>query len=149
MSSRNILKGWFSIRKKPTETQFADWIDSYFHLTEDTLPIAKINTLQDVLDGLQLQINQGMSVGNIITLPAGTGSFLCEAGKVYDKIAFIDPYLNSDVLIGETVGGEEINRVEVTGGRGSIRQDITYPVATTIYFSGVTANTIIKLQTGI
>jgi hypothetical protein len=37
---RSILKNWFKTGDKPTEAQFADWIDSFYHKTEDTITAA-------------------------------------------------------------------------------------------------------------
>lgn len=33
--SRNVLKAWFETTDVPTEQQFSDWIDSFFHKSED------------------------------------------------------------------------------------------------------------------
>jgi len=38
---RSVLKNWFKNGKKPTETQFSDWIDSFYHKTEDALAAVK------------------------------------------------------------------------------------------------------------
>lgn len=35
IKSRNVLKAWFSQGKFPTGEQFSDWIDSFFHKSED------------------------------------------------------------------------------------------------------------------
>lgn len=48
--TRNILKGWFSTGKYPTETQFSDFFDSYVHQSEDTIEINAVNGLQEALD---------------------------------------------------------------------------------------------------
>ncbi|MCM1515677.1 MAG: hypothetical protein NC080_04565 [Paraprevotella sp.] len=47
---RSTLKQWFKRGKYPLEEQFADWIDSFLHKTEDTLPLANV-------DGLPEQLN--------------------------------------------------------------------------------------------
>ncbi len=50
ITARNLIKNWFKTGNYPTESQFANWIDSFFHLSEDTLGISKIEGLQDALD---------------------------------------------------------------------------------------------------
>ena len=42
---RSTLKEWFKRGKYPLEEQFADWIDSFVHKTEDTLPLAHVKGL--------------------------------------------------------------------------------------------------------
>lgn len=50
VTSKNILKDWFKRGKKPLESQFADWLDSYYHKDE------KITAAQ--IDGLEGIINE-------------------------------------------------------------------------------------------
>jgi len=54
---RQTLKQWFSRGKKPTALQFAAWIDSFWHKTEDTIQITDIN-------GLPQTLNQKADVGH-------------------------------------------------------------------------------------
>jgi hypothetical protein len=51
MASRITLKDWFLRGKKPTANQFAEWIDSFVHKTEDSIGIDKVTGLQEALDG--------------------------------------------------------------------------------------------------
>lgn len=55
-TSRVNLKNWFKKLLKPTESQFATLIDSFFHPDEDTLPMDKVEGLDDALQGLGDQI---------------------------------------------------------------------------------------------
>ena len=48
MTGRNLLKQWFSTAKKPTQGQFWEWIDSFWH-KQDTINITDINGLPDAL----------------------------------------------------------------------------------------------------
>ncbi len=45
---RNTIKNWFRRGLKPLESQFAAWIDSYWH-KNDTIPIESIDNLQQIL----------------------------------------------------------------------------------------------------
>lgn len=44
------LKEWFRRGKYPTESQFADWMESYFH-KDDTVPVAQVENLGWLLNG--------------------------------------------------------------------------------------------------
>ncbi|MFS2391664.1 hypothetical protein AAH174_05710 [Bacteroides thetaiotaomicron] len=44
------LKAWFRRGKYPTEEQFGDWMDSYVHKDEDTIPIAQVENLPEQLN---------------------------------------------------------------------------------------------------
>ena len=52
MAIRSVaqLKAWFQRRKYPTEAQFADWIDSFFH-KEDKVPISSVEEIPEQLNG--------------------------------------------------------------------------------------------------
>lgn len=52
MAIRSVaqLKAWFKRGKYPTEAQFADWIDSFFHKEEDKVPISSVNGLAEQLN---------------------------------------------------------------------------------------------------
>jgi hypothetical protein len=46
---RNTLKNWYKRGDKPLASQFADWIDSYWHKTEN-IPASRIDGLQEALN---------------------------------------------------------------------------------------------------
>lgn len=50
-TARSILKSYFLTGKKPTQGQFAALIDSFLHLSEDSLSISQITNLAAVLAG--------------------------------------------------------------------------------------------------
>ena len=49
IADRNTIKSWFQKGMKPLATQFAAWIDSFWHKT-DTIPTANIEGLEDTLN---------------------------------------------------------------------------------------------------
>lgn len=53
-TDRNTLKGWFVKGAKPLAAQFASWLDSFWH-KDDSIPVANIDGLQDLVDGLATQ----------------------------------------------------------------------------------------------
>ncbi|MDR2472133.1 MAG: hypothetical protein LBD53_01035, partial [Tannerella sp.] len=46
---KDTLKSWFLRGARPLASQFADWIDSFWH-TGDKLPISSVENLSDVLN---------------------------------------------------------------------------------------------------
>lgn len=48
--SRALLKSWFKRGLYPKAEHFADWIDSYFHKEEDTIPVASVEDLPNLLN---------------------------------------------------------------------------------------------------
>lgn len=50
--SISTLKNWFKKGLKPLETQFADWLDSYWHKDANDIPINSIQNLQTTLNDL-------------------------------------------------------------------------------------------------
>ncbi|UUC46551.1 hypothetical protein [Flavobacterium cerinum] len=49
MASKNILKDWFKTGLYPTQSQFWEWMESYWH-KDDIIPQAKIQNLKTDLD---------------------------------------------------------------------------------------------------
>jgi len=45
----NTIKNWFRTGSKPTQAQFWDWLDSFFH-KDDNIPSAQVEGLQGLLD---------------------------------------------------------------------------------------------------
>lgn len=50
---RNVLKNWFRKGLTPTQEQFADMLDSFFHKTDDTIPMDRVPGL-----GARLNLNK-------------------------------------------------------------------------------------------
>lgn len=48
ITDRNILKNWFVRGAKPLASQFASWIDSFWH-KYDSIPIESVSGLGDIL----------------------------------------------------------------------------------------------------
>jgi hypothetical protein len=60
--SLNTLKNWFKTGLKPTQAQFWDWLDSFWH-KDEAIPVEKIEGLADLLnDSVSLtQFNSGLA----------------------------------------------------------------------------------------
>lgn len=52
MAVRNLsqLKGWFKRGMYPTESQFGDWLDSFFH-RDDKIPVGSVDGLAEAING--------------------------------------------------------------------------------------------------
>jgi hypothetical protein len=85
MTLRNTLKSWFSRGKYPTQNQFAEWIDSFFHLQEDELPITKITGLQEALDSKQPIGIDPDDIIPIILQNEGSGNIILGDISVYNS----------------------------------------------------------------
>lgn len=47
--NRDVIKSWFKRGMKPLESQFANWIDSFFH-KNDQIPINNISGLTEIVN---------------------------------------------------------------------------------------------------
>lgn len=54
-TDKNILKGWFSNYKKPTQEQFWAWLESYWHKGEK-IPVSELEGLNELLAAVQTPI---------------------------------------------------------------------------------------------
>lgn len=93
------LKGWFKRGKKPTQEQFADLIDSFFHKNE-SIPIAKVTNLQTALNNCasitQLDaLAASISAAEIVNL----GNRSTDYALAFEKRRFITVNFTSEVDI--------------------------------------------------
>ena len=65
---RQTIKQWFSRGKKPLEAQFAAWIDSFWHKTEDRIEITDVNALAQTLNE-KADVNHTHTADQITGLP--------------------------------------------------------------------------------
>jgi hypothetical protein len=63
--TRTALKNWFKRGLKPLEAQFADWIDSFWHMGDD-IPMESIDGLEDALNDLATSIGSGGVPANVV-----------------------------------------------------------------------------------
>lgn len=85
----------------------------------------------------------------VIVLPGTTTSYTVDKGRFVDVIVIeaTTPDEFTGVKIGRTVGGEEWQESHTIVEKGVYRIDEYCRVATTIYFTNVNANAIIKIYT--
>lgn len=113
LTSRNILKQYFETGKKPTQAQFANLIDSFFHKSEDTVTIANVS-------GLAAVLATKASTTQIATILGALGAL--EDLQTEDKTSIVAAINELKTLIGSGGGGssevfESNFTVALSGGK--------------------------------
>ncbi|MBA4196595.1 MAG: hypothetical protein C0459_03480 [Chitinophaga sp.] len=139
MSSRNTWYNWFGTGKKPLATQFKDVFDTLFHKDEDTLPLNKVQGLQDILNNKADKV-----ASNKIVLPSGVSHYDMPAGSILLITWFIAPTIIS-AGVGTALNVNDVFEIE---GDSSPNGFLIYQGfkpflnATRIYFNGIQPDTI-------
>lgn len=60
-----VIKNWFKTGLKPTQTQFWDTWDSFFH-KDDQIPIAQVEGIQNIYDTINNHINNPTAHAQIL-----------------------------------------------------------------------------------
>lgn len=134
----NTLKGWFETQDKPTQNQFWDLIDSYFHKSA-TIPQASIENLVSTLNSLVSQTTfDAFEQGQLVATDTNY-TYVIPAGYLLEKII---PYYGDDgamQISAIVMGGSEITNVaEVAAGwNRPIQLDIFADGDTPLYIDGI------------
>ncbi len=156
VTDRNTIKTWFETGDYPTEQQFWNWLDSFWHQA-DQIPTANIIGLDTILtdkatveetNSLQTQIDN-INLGNapISNIYTVNSSFLIPDGKILEKIVVIGGTSTNNFGIGQTNGGYEV----MTGVPIGINDAQLFELniysngGKTIWFNGITGSTTIKI----
>lgn len=145
--ARDILKAWFETGDKPTQSQFWDWIDSFWHMT-DTIPQASIENLGTTLDSfaLQTEVDALKAITLTVVAPATSASVNLPAGTILHKVRTkSNAAINYN--LGTSVGGNQIIAAQAVAANtvDIVTVDWDIEVLTTIHFSGLSGTTNIKL----
>ncbi|MCW3088943.1 MAG: hypothetical protein JWP81_12 [Ferruginibacter sp.] len=146
ITALNTIYNWFKRLDKPSYQQFYNTFFSFRHKSDKII-------FDDLHDDVKTIINNSITSETIapllpITLAAGTSSWLVPAGTLIEKIWFKDAD-NPAVSIGKTIGGNELlEAVQLSNGRYIVSLDEPFDIDTTIYFTGITGNTITKIFKG-
>lgn len=132
------LKQWFETGDYPTQQQFWDWLDSFFHKT-DTIPLNQVAGLVDALNGKQDNIGTGA-----VLLPAGQAYYDAPAGIIIEKIWCQINTPTDGVYAGSAAGANDIYQTEQADAAGNILLvgDRPMRIAQRIYLTGIKADTI-------
>lgn len=97
LQNRNRLKSWFETGDYPTQQQFWDLMDSYFHLTEDQLSIDNITGLRALLNAKADQEAIANHVANLNN-PHGVTKAQVGLGNLPNAVSDATDQNQSDVL---------------------------------------------------
>lgn len=127
--NRDTIKTWFETGDYPTQQQFADAWDSYWHKLEG-IPISAITGLSTVLNSLQPN-------PPITGVVESTGTVLLPAGKLIEAIVIYGQSDGGEVLLGTTAGGDEWGSLPIDEADESYSQLLYKRLATarTIFFT--------------
>lgn len=142
---RSIIKGWFETGKKPTQGQFADWIDSFWH-QQDTIPQSSVTGLEDALNGFATDADiAALKAINLNVVGGASASQNIPAGTILAKIR-IKSTQPITFNLGTSGGGSQIIAAEsLTANQVGIYQiDFDCETLTTVHLSGLAGNTSIK-----
>lgn len=59
---RSVLKNWFRKGLKPTEQQFADAFDSFFHKNEDMIPLSNVQGLTAAIESKKNELQEYLNL---------------------------------------------------------------------------------------
>jgi hypothetical protein len=140
-NNRNTAKTWFERLDKPSQEQFAQLLD-YIFFKDETIPVAAIDGLTQLLANIpsdgRLKAVEPIVGSNVNTL-------LVPAYNVVTSMVIFSPN-NAVVNIGTTPNGTDYYEgLSIENGRGFCRYDMPVVADTTFYFTGLPANTVIKI----
>jgi hypothetical protein len=131
ITGRNTLKGWFLRGMKPLASQFADWIDSFWH-KEEPIPMQSIQGLNQAMDskldalsfnghlGSLYELIEALQRGSSIILfieKIGINSIIYPKRFRYKAGLTVANVILSDSAAGASfsVGGESYNEETLVG----------------------------------
>jgi hypothetical protein len=131
IKQRDLIKTWFETGDFPTQQQFWDAWDSYWH-KEDAIPIAAVSGLADILYTIPVNTNQIIN-GSI----SGTGTVALPAGKLVYGLAVFAADGDGDILLGTNAGGADWATIGVLASDDSMFEILNKyrTTPTTIHFT--------------
>lgn len=137
VQTRSLLKTWFETLDKPTQQQFWDWLDSYFH-KNDSIP-------QSAVDGLVAALSDLPTSGQLDIVDAlpptllnvsGSGTYEVPAGKILQYIV-CEATVDASCDIGTSAGGTQLISASLKANTPQTFRFEQYTKnATTIHFTG-------------
>ncbi|RTL47467.1 MAG: hypothetical protein EKK39_14280 [Sphingobacteriales bacterium] len=143
--SRNQLKQWYITGAYPTQQQFWDWLDSFWHKTADAIQITDVQNLLTTLQN-KADISSLNTLQIATILPAGTLYYDFPAGYLLKVIWFFGP-TPATIGVGYATGINDIFGPGQLDAGGDLVFDGIIPFAQTkrIYFNGIQPDTNIKI----
>lgn len=128
VASLSTIKNWFRTNLKPSQGQFWDTWDSFWH-KQELIPTSAIGGLDAALAGIPAG---GVVVVNVV----GSASYVLAAGRLMDVIVWEGA---GSLLVGTSSGGSEIIDHPSDTPGALYRIDFYRLSATTVYFTGTGA----------
>lgn len=145
IQSLNTIKSWFETGDKPTQGQFWDAFDSFFH-KNDSIPQSQVVGLETALSGLATV--ESVAALKAITLVTGLSavSINIPAGTILHKIR-VKSSAGFTYNLGTSAGGGQIVQGQTVVANTVDIATIDFDVEnlTTIHFSGLSGSTTIKI----
>lgn len=130
------IKNWFKTGLKPTQSQFWDTWDSFWH-KDDLIPQESVDGLADALTGLPTE-EQLSQIDDLVTavVVSGSGTLSIASGKLLWKIVLI-PTATGAAKVGLSAGAGDFWDRSVTDGIPRIfNPDHYFSSAGTLHFTG-------------
>jgi hypothetical protein len=136
---RNILKTFFETGDKPTQQQFWDWHDSYWHKTDDAIPVENIDGLAEILDEKADKATQ-----STVILPIGQAYYDMPTGSILEMLWFQLTTTTDGISVGTTAGADDVFEAAGPDENGNILIAGLKPfkTVTRLFFTGVQPDTI-------
>ncbi len=144
VQTRSTLKSWFLAGLKPLASQFADWIDSYWHKS-DTIAISDISGLQAELDDLAAGGGGGGAAAGVIVSLTSGGTISLAANQMI-RFLHVRSATTQVVKCGTSSGGSQIFNVEVAGSGSYLHEETFVTSASgslTLHFTCSAAITVL------
>lgn len=157
-TARNTIKTWFETGDFPTQEQFWNWLDSFWH-KDDQLGISNIDQLTSILagkattqetDNLQQQIdNLSTGAAPITITTTGNYQYVIPAGKLLQEIVVLPTADLAGFSVGSTENGSDISPVLPVSASnpdsGTIMMNKYAKTDRSVWFNGITSSTTIKI----
>lgn len=138
--SLSTIKNWFRTALKPTQSQFWDTWDSFWH-KDDSIPTSSITGLDAYLSQIPTPEQLALLQGPVTVVVSGANTYQLPAGKLLEKV-IATPTGSQLIKLGTTVGGEEIFSETIDSALVA-QVDWYAPALTTLHFTAT--NTTFKL----
>lgn len=132
VQTRPTLKSWFESLDKPTQQQFWDWLDSYWHKS-DSIPVESITGLPEIPSQAEIDAIAALVLDVEIEI-TGSGTYVLPMKRLLTAITFFG---TGSFKVGTSAGGEQIvPDISVTDQEIF---DIFFirPSNVTLYFTGI------------
>lgn len=134
--SLGVIKNWFRTALKPTQDQFWDTWDSFWH-KDDSIPIASVTGLESALSGLPTpeQLAALAALAPTVVNVVGSASVVVPLGKLIETI--VAEGSAGTAKVGTSAGGSEIVESGIAPGAPMVARVDVYAVgAITVHFTG-------------